>query len=290
MDKVMKIGLIGTGLMGYPLAEKILENKFDLIVYNRSKEKAIPLQKLGAKIAHDLVELVQKSDLIIIMLADYPAIKEILYKSEVESEIKGKCILQMGTISPLESIEIKEFCLNQSCEYLEAPVLGSINEVKNSKLITLVGCEENQFKKYQTIFNVFGKSIHYIGEVGKASAMKLALNQLIVSLTAAFSISHSYLTKNDIDTKLFMDILRQSALYAPTFDKKLSNYEDQNFDNTNFPLQLMLKDTNLIKSEADRINIDINLLNAIEEVIKKALDRGYKDKDYSSLYMGIYDK
>ena len=87
-----------------------------------------------------------------------------------------------------------------------------------------------------------------------------------------------------------MDIVRKSALYAPTFDKKLSNYENQNFDKTNFPLQHMLKDVKLIKDEADRFDVDSGMLSAIEQIINKALDKGFQDKDYSSLFMGIYDK
>ena len=84
------------------------------------------------------------------------------------------------------------------------------------------------------LYKIFGTNIFYVGKVGKASALKLALNQLIASLTAAFSVSLSYVQKNEIDSELFMDILRKSALYAPTFDKKLANYESQNFDKTNF--------------------------------------------------------
>ena len=224
------------------------------------------------------------------MLSDFAAIKELIFDKKIEDLLKGKCILQMGTISPLENIELNQFCTGNECEYLEAPVLGSINEVKNKNLIVLVGGEKALFKKYKNILELFGTNVTFIGEVGKASALKLALNQLIVSLTAAFSISLSYVKKNEIDTNVFMDILRKSALYAPTFDKKLSNYENQNFDKTNFPLQHMLKDVKLIKDEADRFDVDSGLLSAIEQIINKALDKGFKDKDYSSLFMGIYEK
>jgi 3-hydroxyisobutyrate dehydrogenase len=286
----MKISLIGTGLMGYPMAEKILENKLDLTAYNRTQEKALLLAHLGAKITKDSKEAIYNSNVIILMLSDYTVIKDILFDKKIKDVLNGKCILQMGTISPLENIELNKFCKNQQCEYLEAPVLGSINEVKNKKLMVLVGGEIELFKKNRFIFELFGTNIYFIGEVGKASVLKLALNQLIASLTAAFSLSLSYVKKNEIDTNVFMNILRESALYAPTFDKKLPNYENQNFDKTNFPLQHMLKDVKLIKNEVVRFNIDFGLLHAIEEIIEKAIQMGFKDKDYSSLYMGVYDK
>lgn len=286
----MKISLIGSGLMGFPMAEKILVNNYELSVYNRSTEKAKPLELLGAHITKDINEAVQKAETIILMLSDYHAIKETIYNDDVKEIINNKCIIQMGTISPVENNKLLEFCSSNNCEYLEAPVLGSINEVKNGNLIILVGGQIDLYEKYRFIFELFGKNINYIGEVGKASALKLALNQLIVSLTTAFSISLSYIKKNEIDTELFMEIVRKSALYAPTFDKKLSNYENQNFDNTNFPLQHMLKDVNLIINEVDRFDIDSGILGSVEQIIKKALEKGYKDKDYSSLYMGVYDK
>jgi 3-hydroxyisobutyrate dehydrogenase len=286
----MKIGLIGTGLMGFPMAEKILENNIELTVYNRTPEKSLPLEKFGAKVASSVNETIRNSDIIILMLSDYPAIKEIIYEKDIKDEFKSKCILQMGTISPLENEELYKFCNNQNCEYLEAPVLGSINEVKNKKLMVMSGGEKSLYDKYLPIFQIFGNDIFYVGEVGKASALKLALNQLIASLTAAFSISLSYVQKNEIDSELFMDILRKSALYAPTFDKKLENYENKNFDKTNFPLQHMLKDVKLVKDEADRFDIDSGILSAIEQIITKTLAKGYKDKDYSSLFMGIYNK
>ena len=285
----MKIALIGTGLMGYPMAEKILENNYDLTVYNRTAEKSLPLEKLGAKVLTDVYTAINNSDLIILMLSEFSAIREVLFNKRIQNAINGKCLIQMGTISPLENNELNDFCNNHDCEFLEAPVLGSINEVRNRKLMVLVGSNKEQFDKYEGFFEIFGSNVFYIGEIGKASALKLALNQLIASLTAAFSVSLSYVKKNEIDSSVFMDILRKSALYAPTFDKKLSNYENQNFNYTNFPLQHMLKDVKLIKEETDRFNIDSGLLLAIEGIIEKALKMGYKDKDYSSLYMGVFD-
>ena len=286
----MKIGLIGTGLMGYPMAEKILDNNFALSVFNRTKSKAEPLKSKGASVIDNPVQIFEQSEIIILMLSQYSAIEDILNAKNIKEKMYGKCIIQMSTISPLESQKIESLCIKNNCTYLEAPVLGSINEVINGKLLVLVGGDENLYQKYLPVFKIFGSNIFYIGIVGKASALKLALNQLIVSLTAAFSVSHSYIKKNEIDSELFMDIVRKSALYAPTFDKKFANYENQNFDKTNFPLQLMLKDVRLVKDEADRFEIDSGLLQAVELIIRKAIKKGFEDKDYSSLYMGIYDK
>ena len=285
----MRVGLIGTGLMGKPMAEKLIVAKYDLKIYNRTAGKAESLINIGAKAFTDINYLANNSDVIIIMLSNYDAIEEVLFESNI-SQLENKTIIQMSTIAPAESLELKLRVEKLRGEYFEAPVLGSINQILDKELIVLVGSNEIQFAKYKKLFESFSKKIMYIGEVGKASAIKLALNQLIISETAAFSMSLGYVRENNLKVETFMDILRSSALYAPTFDKKLPNYLERNFENPNFPVKHLLKDLDLMLNEFADKNINTDTLKGIRKILVDSIKTGNSDKDYSAIYNSIHIK
>jgi len=283
----MKVGLIGTGLMGYPLAKKISGAGFTLNVFNRTTSKATDLKEFGANVYVDLNKLFKDSDVVILMLSDYDAIDEVLFHSNV-GQYEGKTIIQMGTIAPSESKEIETRITKLRGNYFEAPVLGSIQQIINGELIVLVGGNEDHFGKWKHMFSSFSNKILHIGQVGDASAMKLALNQLIASETVAFSMSLGYLRENNLDVDKFMDIVRNSALYAPTFDKKLPNMLDRNFSNPNFPVKHLLKDLDLILGEFGESEIDTNSLKGIRKILVNAMEKGFAEQDYSALYNSVH--
>ena len=120
---------------------------------------------------------------------------------------------------------------------MEAPVLGSIPEATTGKLIVMIGGTREQFDHWRSLLSKLGSNVLYVGPVGHAAALKLAMNQLIASLTTAFATSLAFIQLHDLRVEQFMDVVRGSALYAPTFDKKLDKMIDHNYDNPNFPLK-----------------------------------------------------
>ena len=284
----MRVGLVGTGLMGKPMALKIKKAGFDLTVYNRTKSKAEELKNSGIKVAESFSELITNCNVIPIMLSDYTAITNTLFSEKISFE--DKTIIQMSTISPKESILLKERIEKLKGRYFEAPVLGSIPQIEEEKLIVLVGGTERDIEEYSKLFESFSNKIVYIGEAGKASAIKLALNQLIATETAAFAMSLGYLRERGVEVEKFMDILKSSALYAPTFEKKLDNYLSRDFSNPNFPLKHLLKDVRLMIDQFRQEGINTQTLEGVEAVIKKGLEEKLSEKDYSSLYNIIHPK
>lgn len=283
----MKLGILGAGLMGTPIAEKILEAGYSLNVYNRSQSKLVDLEKKSAKAFVDLKMFIKESEVIIIMLSDYSAIEEVLFHSNVSS-FEGKTIIQMSTIAPEESKEISDKIIKLRGKYFEAPVLGSIPQIRDGKLIVLVGGEVKQFIKWEKFFSVLSNKVLHIGNIGDAAAMKLALNQLIISETVAFSMSLAYIIENNLDVNTFMEILRNSALYAPTFDKKLENMLNRDFTNPNFPLKHLLKDLDLMLGAFGEKEINTTSLKGARKVLEDAIRQGYAEHDYSALYNGIH--
>jgi 3-hydroxyisobutyrate dehydrogenase len=280
----MKIGFLGTGLMGAPMVARLLGEGITVIAYNRTLEKLEPLHQLGAKITTEPEQVIQEADCIILMLTNAAAIQEVLRLNSAQSHLNNRTIIQMGTIAPSESKQLREQIVAQGGEYLEAPVLGSIPEAKNGTLLVMVGATTVQFSQWSSLLAHFGSEPMLIGEVGSAAALKLALNQLIASLTSAFALSLAFLSKQEVDIEKFMTILRQSALYAPTFDKKLTRMLGENYANPNFPTKHLLKDVNLFLTESEQLDLTVFPLTGVQRLLEKALSLGLADEDYSALY------
>lgn len=283
----MKISVIGAGLMGSAIAQKLFEHQNYVIAFNRTKEKLNNLKSMGIEIADSPLEAVEKSDTIILMLADANAINSVMINETIHKSVKDKIIIQMGTILPEESKEFQKIFSENGAEYFEAPVLGSVPQILNETLIILFGGSKEQFEKYKNIFTSFSKDIYYIGEIGKAAAIKLAFNNLIASLIPSFSLSLGIVQKSNIDLNIFMDILRKSALYAPTFDSKLPFILSDDFSKANFPTKHLLKDGKLIEKFAKELNLNTKIINALNSVIEEAVNSGFAESDYSSVYKAL---
>jgi len=283
----MKVGFLGTGLMGTPMVERLLNQKISVIAYNRTLEKLAPLQQLGAKTVSCPEQVIQEADCLILMLTNAVAIQEVLGLNSEQSNFNNRTIIQMGTIAPSESKQLRDKIVAKGGEYLEAPVLGSIPEAKNGTLLVMVGATEKQFHQWSNLLAHFGQEPMLIGEVGTAAALKLALNQLIAALTSAFALSLAFLSQQGVDLEKFMTILRQSALYAPTFDKKLTRMLEKNYANPNFPTKHLLKDVNLFLEESEKLDLTTFPLTGVQSLLEKALAMGLAEEDYSALYEAL---
>ncbi|MDB9314306.1 NAD(P)-dependent oxidoreductase [Spirulina sp. CS-785/01] len=282
----MEISLFGTGLMGQPMGFKLLEAGHTLTAYNRTPEKLIPLQNAGATVVHTPQEALQASSVSILMLTNAQAIQDTLLSDSSKSALAGHTIIQMSTIAPQESKDFKQQIETAGGNYLEAPVLGSIPEVKKGELQVMVGGTPEQFQTWQNILQVFGKPL-LMGEVGAASTVKVAMNQLIGSLVTAFSLSLSLVQKEGIDVDKFMEIVRGSSLYAPKFDSKLKRMLQENFDNPNFPTKHLLKDMQIVNKTAENKGVSTDATQGVERILERALALGLADSDYSALFQAV---
>jgi 3-hydroxyisobutyrate dehydrogenase len=283
----MKLAFLGTGLMGFPMAQRLLEANHELIAYNRTPEKLAPLEAVGAKITTQPEEAISAAECTILMLTNAAAIQSVLLCDTARQHLAGKTVIQMGTITPTESKAICNEVVAVGGEYLEAPVLGSIPEAKTGKLIVMVGAAIEQFQRYLDLLKNFSPEPLLIGEVGTAAGLKLALNQLIASLTTGFAMSLGFVQNQGIDVDVFMQILRGSALYAPTFDKKLQRMLEGNYANPNFPTKHLLKDTDLFIAEAKESGLNVSSIEGIKQVLESAVKQGLAEEDYSALFAAI---
>ncbi len=282
----MKISLIGTGLMGHALGTRLLDKKIDLTVYNRTAEKTHALVQAGATAVSQAEDALKHSDITLLMLSDAAAIGHVLNDITPES-FAGKLLIQMGTIAPDQSRKLAARITAMQGQYLECPVLGSLPEARSGNLILMAGGNKTDFNHALPLLKIIGKEIQLIGSVGQGATVKLAMNQLIAGLTATFSLSLALIEKEHIDIEQFMSIVRNSALYAPTFDKKLDRMRQRYYDNPNFPTKHLAKDTTLFLHVAKQLELDTRALEGIDALLKKAIAKGLADTDYSAIYDAI---
>ena len=280
----MKIAVLGLGLMGTAVALRLAEQGFEIVGWNRSPQKGQDLAQQGVATVGSAREAIAGAQIAVLMLADASAIRETLFAAGTEGSIRGRTILQMGTIAPAQSRDLAGRVEAAGGEYLESPVLGSLPEAKGGRLILMAGGERTLFDRCLPVLIALGKDPRLIGGVGQGAALKLAMNQLIAGLTGSFSLSLGLVRAENIEVKQFMELLRGSALYAPTFDKKLEKYLSHDYGKANFPLKHLLKDVRLFRDVAESLGMDTALPAAIEAACVRALDQGFGNQDYSALY------
>jgi 3-hydroxyisobutyrate dehydrogenase len=283
----MKVAFLGTGLMGLPMAQRLLAANVELVAYNRTPEKLAPLQAAGAEIVTKPRQAIRSADCIVLMLSNAAAIYHVLLTDTSWHTLSGRSVIQMGTLTPPESQEIRDAVVAAGGEYIEAPVLGSIPEAETGKLIVMVGAEPEQYQRHLKLLQNFGSEPVHIGPVGSASALTLALNQLIASLTTSFALSLAFVQMQGIDIDLFMRILRDSKLYAPTFDQNLKRMLEGNYTKANLPTKQLIKEIDLFISEAKSLGLNLSSIEGVRHILQSAMKMSYPEDDYSSVFPAI---
>lgn len=280
----MKTAVLGLGLMGAEIALRLHRQGFDVTGWNRGPDKARALAEQGLAVAPSRTAAVAGAQAVVLVLSDAAACAAALFHGEDAPSLTGRICIQMGTIAPQESRDLAARVAQAGGAYLEAPVLGSLPEARAGTLIVMAGGDPALFERCLPLLRALGQDPQRIGEVGQGAALKLAMNQLIAGLTATFALSLGLVRAEGIAVEQFMALLRRSALYAPTFDKKLDKYLGRDYAGANFPLKHLLKDLRLFRAASTPWGIDGAMTAAVEAALVRALDQGLGEQDYSALY------
>ena len=277
-----EISLIGIGILGEAIAERLLAEGFILGIWNRTKKKYPNLINKGAEEIINLNDFPSKYQIIITVLKNGKCTSDIIHDIY---PFKNKLIIQMGTIGSEESLKLEKLVKSKGGQYIEAPVLGSVKEALEGKLLCMIGGNKKTFERNEFIFKAICEKSYFLGSVKNASSLKLSLNYLIASLTYSFSLTLRFLQENNIKIEIFMDLLRNSSLYAKTFDKKLERMLNSNHENANFNIMNLSKDIELFKNEVEKMNIDETLIEKLNNILKSETARKYSNLDYSVIYL-----
>jgi 3-hydroxyisobutyrate dehydrogenase len=282
----MKLAVIGIGLLGREIALRLQSRPFSVSAWNRSPDKAEALASQGIQPVATVAAALDQTDAALMLLSDAAAIRAVLWPTDGTEPpaLADRLLIQMGTIAPNESRALARDVERAGGQYLEAPVLGSLPEAREGRLIVMAGGDLDLYQRCLPIFEALSTQPQRIGEVGQGAALKLAMNQLISGLTATFAYSLGLVRDEGIDVDQFMGLLRQSALYAPTFDKKLEKYLNHDYGQANFPLKHLRKDLGLFRRVAEQSSLHTAPLIALEAILEQAIGQGQGDLDYSALY------
>ncbi|MBX3236772.1 MAG: NAD(P)-dependent oxidoreductase [Nitrospiraceae bacterium] len=283
----MQLALFGTGVLGSAIAERLHRTGHLVTVYNRTIEKALPLRNRGLRVVSRSADAMGSAEAVLLLLADETAIRSVLLQGETAQRLAGRTIIQMGTIGPDQSLELAFEIQRLGGAYMEAPVLGSVTEAAQGTLLVMVGSTPEQFTQWSPMLQALGQEVQRIGPVGSAAVIKLALNQLIAAETAAFGLSLGLVRRNGLSTDTFMALLRKSALFAPTFDKKLPRLTTREYQRPNFSTRHLLKDVDLMLETSQRAGLSTLGLQGVRSLLERALEMGFSDGDYSALYEAI---
>lgn len=283
MPTAAPIALLGTGLLGGAIAERLLRQGYSVQAWNRSPARLRALETCGALACASPAAATQGCGWVITVLSDASACRQVLLE-QPELELAGLRVVQMGTIGPWESQELAESIAGRGGRYLEAPVLGSRPEALAGRLQVMAAGPAELFAEALPLLRELGPQPIHLGPVGRAMHTKLALNQLIASLTHAFSLSLQLVQAAGVERESFLALLRGSALHAPTFDKKLPRMVAGDYANPNFPTAHLRKDLNLFLQAAQRQGLHTEGLAGLAALLERAAGSPLDGLDYSALH------
>lgn len=267
-----KIGFIGLGNMGHPMAKNLEKAGFPLFVYNRSAEKAEDF-KAQSKVAVDVKELVKNSDIIFTMLTNDQAANEV-YKQILELNISEKLFIDMSTISPETSGKIADAVKIKEASFLDAPVAGSTKPAAEGTLIIMVGGDEKDLERARPYLEKLGKHIKHLGKNGKGLAAKLSVNYFISALYQGLAETILFSDKLGIEREDMLDIINESASGSGATKVKTPLLIEDNYQPA-FSLDLMLKDILLAKDAG----ADFPLAKTLIETYQSAQNEGFGKDD-----------
>ena len=280
-DSMLTIALLGTGLLGEAIGRRLLEQGVTLKVWNRTAAKCQPLVEQGAVLIKNLAGAAKGCHAVITVLRDGPVSAEVIAEL---GDLDTVCCLPMGTMGISESRQLELQVQAQQGAYLEAPVLGSKPEARKGTLLVMAGGDAAVFEQQLPLLRLLSVDPKWMGPTGSAAASKLALNQLIASLTHGYSLALRLVQASGLEVERFMEVLRPSALYAPTVDKKLDRMLSHDFSNPNFSTALLRKDLQLFVREAALSGVNAAALAGLVELLERAEGTPLDAGDYSALH------
>ncbi|CAO2179496.1 unnamed protein product, partial [Urochloa humidicola] len=286
-----KVGFLGLGIMGAPMASNLIKAGCDVTVWNRTKSKCDPLLSLGAKYEPSPAEVASSCDVTFAMLADPQSAAEVACGANGAAEglAPGKGYVDVSTVDGATSKLIGERITSTGASFLEAPVSGSKKPAEDGLLIFLTAGDESLYKRVAPLLDVMGKSRFYLGDVGNGAAMKLVVNMVMGSMMVSFSEGLLLSEKVGLDPNTLVEVISQGAISAPMFSLKGPSMVKAAYP-TAFPLKHQQKDLRLALALAESVSQSIPTVAAANELYKAAKSLGLADHDFSAVIEALKAK
>lgn len=277
------LAFLGTGTMGLPMARNLARAGFEVHAWNRTSERARPLEEDGATVAAEPREAAADSELLVTMLSDTVAVLDSA-RAALSALTPGATWVQMSTIG----IEGTEMCGRAAdeagVEFVDAPVLGTREPAEKGELVVLASGPEAARSRTEPVFDALGKRTLWLGEAGQGTRAKIVVNSWILGVVGVLAETINLAEALEVDPHVFFDAVEGGTLDLPYARMKGAAMIDKQFEDPAFRLSLSRKDADLALDAADVTRLELPVLTALRERMRRAEADGHGDEDMAATY------
>jgi 3-hydroxyisobutyrate dehydrogenase len=274
------VAVLGTGIMGAPMARNLLAAGFPVRAWNRTAEKAAPLAEAGAVVAGSPREATANAQIVLTMLVDADAVLETV----ADALDPGQVWLQMSTVGLDGAERCAALAGERGVTLVDAPVLGSRQAAEVGKLIVLASGPQDVRERVDPLFEVVGERTLWLGEAGSGQRLKLVANTWVLTLVESLAETLVLAEGLGVPPQTFLDVIAGGALDCGYAQLKGRAMIERNFPPA-FPLRHAAKDLRLIEEAAGRHELDVPLIDAVAERYAQAAESGLGDLDMSATFL-----
>ncbi len=275
------LGWIGTGRMGYAMAERLAKGGCDIAVWNRTKAKAQPLEKHGAKVVNQLEELSTK-DILFVMVSTYEDVKEVIRRALAKS--KPKMVVECSSISLEGSAELRTTLQSKGVDYLAAPVSGNAKVIKAGKLTFVVSGPRAAYEKAKPYLDMMGTGSSYVGEGELARIAKICHNVMLGVVIQNLCEVTILAQKAGMPRHAFLDFLNKSVMGSMFTRYKTPALVNLDFHVT-FTPKLLRKDLDLGLEAGRNFEVPMPLSALTRDLLQQMIGHGMTEQDFSTLLL-----
>jgi 3-hydroxyisobutyrate dehydrogenase-like beta-hydroxyacid dehydrogenase len=279
----MRVGFIGLGNMGQPMARHLLKAGHTVTVYNRSRRRAEELEAEGARVADRAAEAC-RGDVVMTMLADDHAVEEVVLGSDgvLAALAADKVHVSMSTISVALSRRLADAHTQAKRAYVSAPVFGRPDAAAAAKLFVVAAGPPQAINRCRPLFDAVGQQTFNVGEdAPAANVVKLAGNFLIASVVESLAEVFTFVRKSGVDPKQFFELMTGSIFTAPVYKNYGGIIVEEKYAPAGFKATLGLKDVRLAIAAAESVNVPLPIANIVRDHLLTAVARGQQDLDWT---------
>lgn len=282
--KSKRIGFIGLGTMGHPMALNLLKAGYPLTVYNRTASKADSLIEAGATRAATPAEAAREADVLFTNVSNDAALLDVLFgvNGVIDGADNGLTVIDCSTVAPETSRHAASELAARGARFLDAPVTGSKPAAESGQLVFMVGGATDTVEGHRDLFEVLGSKLMHMGDNGTGSYTKLAHNLIVGINSAALAEGMAFASKAGLDLGKFLEIVQAGGAASKQADLKGRKIIEGNFD-VQFSLQLMLKDLLLAMRETAGFQLPSPMLNNAASLYQMGLSKGNGQLDLCSV-------
>jgi 2-hydroxy-3-oxopropionate reductase len=285
-----KIGFIGLGIMGRPMAKHLLAAGYELVVHDINREAVADVVAAGATEAHSACEAARTSSLIITMLPDSPDVEAVVLGADgvIDGVSAGDILVDMSTIAPSVAVSVSEAMAGKGVACLDAPVSGGDVGAQKATLSIMVGGDQQVFDEVLPVFEVVGKSVVLCGPAGAGQTVK-ACNQVLVAVTIA-GVSEALVlgTKAGVDPAKIVQVLSGGLARCGVLENRGERMVNGDFD-PGFRIRLHYKDLNIIMKTGNDYQVPLPVTSIVHELFNTAMSKGRGELDHSGLLTVLED-